>query len=78
MFSEFRFRFPVDFLVLESVGDIVLSDLGYCQYRYFFLRSLLVEISSSTPHRELVGPPYDFARMKVYLSRLIRYCLTAP
>ena len=78
MFFEIRFRFPVGFLVLESVGDIVLSDLGDFQYRYFQLRSMLVEISRSTPPRDLVGPPYDFARMKVYLSRLIRYYLTAP
>ena len=78
MFFEHLFRFPVDFLVLEGVGDIVPLDLKDYRYRYFPLRLLLVGISRSTLPKELVGPPCDFARMKVYLSRLIRYCLTAP
>ena len=77
MFFEDRIPFPVDFLVLVVVGDIVPSAVGDFPYRYFPLRLLLVEISRSTPPRELVGPLCGFARMKVYLSCLIRYCLSA-
>ena len=78
MFFEHRIRFPVDFLVLEGVGDIAPLDLRDFRYRCFPLRLLLVGISRSTLPKELVGPLCGFARMKVCLSRLIRYCLTAP
>ena len=59
------------------VGDIVLSGLADYLYRFFPLQLLLIGISRSTSPKELVDPPCGFARMKVYLSRLIRYCLTA-
>ena len=64
--------------MLVGVDDIVPLDLGDFRYRYFPSRLLLVEISRSIPPRELVGPPCDFAKMKVYLSHLIRCCLPAP
>ena len=73
----FLFHPPVDFPVVVGVDDI-LSGLADCLYQCFLLQLLLVGMSRSTPPKEMVDPPYDFARMKVYLSRLIRYCLTAP
>ena len=74
VFGFLVIRFPT----VAGVGGIVLSCLEGCLCRYIFLRLLPVEIDRSTPPRELVGPPYGFAKMKVYLSLLICYCLTAP
>ena len=74
----FPFRPPVDFPIMVGVGGISLSGLEGYLCRYFPWRLLPVGIDRSTPPRELVGPPYGFAKMKVNLSRLIRYCLTAP
>ena len=68
------FRSPEDFPEVEVVDDNVLSDLADCPNRYFSLRLLLIGINRSTPPKELVGPPCGFNKMKVYLSRLIRYC----
>ena len=78
MFFERRIRFPADFLMLGEVGNIVPMDSTDFRYQYSPLRSLLVGLNRSTLPKELVGPLCGFAKMKLYLSRLIRCCLTAP
>ena len=64
--------------MLGKGGDIIPMDSRDFRYRYSPLRLLLVGIDRSNLPKELVGPLCGFAKMKVYLSRLIRCCLTAP
>ena len=75
---ERRIHFPADFPMLGEVVDIVPMDSRDFRYRYSPLRLLLAGIDPSTLPMELVGPLCGFVKMKVYLSRLIRCCLTAP
>ena len=58
--------------MLGKVDDIVPMDSRDFRYRYSPLRLLLAGIDRSTLPKELVGPLCGFAKMKVYLSRLIR------
>ena len=78
MFFDFSFRRPMDFPKMVVVDDIFLSGSRGYQCRCSPLILLPVETGRSTPPRELVGPTYGFAKMKVHLSRWIHYCLTAP
>ena len=64
--------------MLGEVGDIVPLDSTDFRCRYSLSRLSLAGIDRSTLPRELVGPLCGSAKMKVYLSRLIRCCLTAP
>ena len=58
--------------------DSFLSVLAGNRLRFSPLLLQPVETGRSTPLKELVGKLYRFAKVKTYLSRSIRYSLTAP
>ena len=75
---EISFRPTMYFPKVVVLDDSFLSVLAGNRLRFSPMLLQPVETGRCTPPRELVGKPYRFAKVQIYLSHSIRYSLTAP